>query len=212
MPLANHAKDLQNVEVVHLHTEGRSPFADRRLNGHVYINSLFVGANVREAMRDGMADYVPVFLSEVPSLFRNRILPLDVALLQVSPPDRHGFCSLGVSIDASLAAAESARYVVAQINRHMPRSHGHGILHISDIDFMVEEDCELPTHPAAESTQVERSIGRHVAALVEDGATLQLGIGAIPDAVLASLRDRKDPGGSFGDVFRRRRRSRGDGL
>ena len=192
--LAEHAKDLTNVEVVHLHTEGESPYLNPSLKGHVYTNSLFIGANVREAMVDGMADYVPVFLSEVPALFRNRILPLDVALLQVSPPDRHGFCSLGVSIDASLAAAESARYVVAQINEHMPRSHGHGILHVSDIDFMVEDDRPLPAHPAPVPTSVERSIGRHVAELVEDGATLQMGIGAIPDAVLASLRDRKDLG------------------
>ena len=192
--LAKHAKNLQNVEVVHLHTEGESPYVDQRLKGRVYTNSLFVGANVREAMGNGMADYIPVFLSEVPALFRDRILPLDVALVQVSPPDRHGFCSLGVSVDASLAAAESARYVVAQINEQMPRSHGHGVLHVSEIDFLVEEDCPLPTHPNPVPTQIERSIGRHVAALVEDGATLQLGIGAIPDAVLASLRDRKDLG------------------
>ena len=192
--LADHAKGLHNIEVVHLHTEGESPYIDQSLKGRVYTNSLFVGANVRRAMSNGMADYIPVFLSEVPSLFRDRILPLDVALLQVSPPDRHGFCSLGVSVDASLAAAESARYVVAQINEHMPRSHGHGVLHVSEIDFVVEENRPLPTHPNPEATQVERSIGRHVAALVEDGATLQLGIGAIPDAVLASLRDRKDLG------------------
>ncbi|MCG8449274.1 MAG: hypothetical protein MI725_06815 [Pirellulales bacterium] len=192
--LAERAEELQDVEVVHLHTEGDSPYADPRLKGHVYTNSLFIGPNVRNATLEGMGDYVPVFLSEVPGLFRDRILPLDVALLQVSPPDRHGFCSLGVSVDASMAAADSARHVVVQINRHMPRSHGHGILHVSEIDFAVEEDCPLPVRPVPEPTQAERAIGRHVAELVEDGATLQLGIGAIPDAVLSSLRDRKDLG------------------
>ena len=155
---------------------------------------MFIGANVRGATQEGYADYIPVFLSEVPSLFLDRILPLDVALVQVSPPDRHGFCSLGVSVDASLAAVESARYVVAQINPKMPRTHGHGILHVSDIDYAVEEEADLPTHPVTEPSKVERAIGRHVAQLVEDGATLQMGIGAIPDAVLASLRDRKDLG------------------
>ena len=189
--LATHAKNLQDVEVVHLHTEGESPHVNEQLRGHVYTNSLFVGANVRHAMHNGMADYIPVFLSEVPALFRNRILPLDVALLQVSPPDSHGFCSLGVSVDASFAAAESARYVVAQVNRHMPRTHGHGVLHVSTIDFLVEENCPLPAHTAPEPSEVELSIGRHVATLVEDGATLQLGIGAIPDAVLASLSNHK---------------------
>ena len=192
--LALHAIGLQNVEVVHLHTEGESPFVDSRLKGCVFSNSLFIGENVREAMHEGQADYVPVFLSEVPALFRDRILPLDVALIQVSPPDKHGFCSLGVSIDASLAAAESARYVIAQINPQMPRSHGHGILHVSEIDFAIEHDGALPTHSVVEPSQVESSIGRHVAELVEDGATLQMGIGAIPDAVLSSLRDRKDLG------------------
>lgn len=192
--LAARCEELHDVEVVHLHTEGESPYTDPRLHGRVYTNSLFIGSNVRGAMNAGFADYIPVFLSEVPSLFRRRTLPLDVALLQVSPPDKHGFCSLGVSVDASMAAAQSARYVVAQINRHMPRSHGHGVLHISEIDFAIEEHVPLPTHPVAAPTKEERAIGRHVAELVEDGATLQLGIGAIPDAVLASLRDHKDLG------------------
>jgi acyl-CoA hydrolase len=192
--LAEHALGLENIEVVHLHTEGGSPYVDPEFKGRVFTNSLFVGDNVRSATHEGFADYIPVFLSEVPSLFRDRILPLDVTLLQVSPPDRHGFCSLGLSVDASLAAAESARFVVAQINRHMPRSHGNGIIHVSEIDFAVEEDSLLPTNPPTNPSQAERAIGRHVAELVEDGATLQLGIGAIPDAVLASLRDHKDLG------------------
>jgi acyl-CoA hydrolase len=155
---------------------------------------LFLGENVRSAAEQGDADYVPVFLSEAPNLFLNRVLPLDVALVQVSPPDRHGFCSLGVSVDASLAAVNSAKHVVAQINKFMPRTHGHGILHVSDIDFAIEEDLPLYSRPIPEPSAVERSIGRHVAELVDDGATLQMGIGAIPDAVLSSLRDRTDLG------------------
>lgn len=192
--LASHAKDLQDVEVVHLHTEGSSSYVNKSLKGRVYTNALFIAQNVRDGMQEGLVDYVPMFLSEAPSLFRNRVLPLDVALLQVSPPDRHGFCSLGISVDASLAAAESAKYVVVQINKHMPRTLGHGIIHVSEIDFAVEEDCLLPDHSGSEPTPTERAIGRHVAELVEDGATLQMGIGAIPDAVLSSLRDRKDLG------------------
>lgn len=192
--MSERAKELHDIEVVHLHTEGDSPYTDPELRGRVYTNSLFVGANVRPATNDGYADYVPVFLSEVPALFRNRVLPLDVALVQVSPPDKHGFCSLGVSIDASRAAVDSAKFVVAQFNSFMPRTHGHGLVHISDIDYVVEADVPLVAHPPTEPTDVERAIGRHVAELVEDGATLQMGIGAIPDAVLASLRDHKDLG------------------
>ncbi len=192
--MSRRARDLHDLEVVHLHTEGGSPYAAPGLKGRVFTNSLFVGANVRQATNDGYADYVPVFLSEVGELFRRRGLPLDVALLQVSPPDRHGFCSLGVSVDASRAAADSAKYVVAQINRNMPRTHGHGLVHVSQIDWAVEQDDPLHSRVPDEPTPTERAIGRHVAELVEDGATLQMGIGAIPDAVLTSLRDHKDLG------------------
>ncbi len=192
--MSRRARDLHDLEVVHLHTEGDSPYSAPGMRGKVYTNSLFVGSNVRQATNDGYADYIPVFLSEVPELFRNRVLPLDVALIQVSPPDRHGFCSLGVSVDASRAAADSARHVIAQINRHMPRTHGHGLVHSSRIELAVEEDTPLHSHEPDEPTAIERAIGRHVAELVEDGATIQMGIGAIPDAVLASLRDHKDLG------------------
>lgn len=192
--LARRAQDLESIEVIHLHTEGKTPYTDPSLRGQVYTNSLFIGANVRNAMQHGSADYIPVFLSEVPTLFRDGILPLDVVLLQVSPPDRHGYCSLGVSVDASLAAAHSAQHVVVQINRHMPRTHGHGILHVSEIDYAIEEDCPLPSFSVPESTHVEELIGQFVSDLVEDGATLQLGIGAIPDAVLKALGGHKDLG------------------
>lgn len=188
------AHTLRDVEVMHLHTEGPDPCQVPELAGRIYTNSLFVGANCRTAMHIGNADYIPIFLSEVPNLFRSRALPLDVALVQVSPPDQHGYCSLGVSVEASRAAVDSARYVVAQINRHMPRTHGHGQVHISQIDLAVEHDALLHQRAPCELTSVERAIGRHIAELVEDGATLQLGIGAIPDAVLASLKDHKDLG------------------
>lgn len=187
-------RKLRDIEVIHLHTEGEAPYAAPEMAERVYTNSLFVGKNVRHAANEGFADYIPIFLSEVPELFRERILPLDVALVQVSPPDRHGFCSLGVSVDASLAAVSSARYVVAQINTHMPRTHGHGILHESRIDFAIEHDSPLPSLPPPAATATEKAIGRHVAELIEDGSTLQMGIGAIPDAVLNALGDRKDLG------------------
>ncbi|WP_425395894.1 acetyl-CoA hydrolase/transferase family protein [Aeoliella sp.] len=192
--LGRRAKDVDQVETIHLHTEGAAPYASPNLQGHIYSNSFFVGANVRPAVNEGYADYIPIFLSEVPKLLRSGGLPLDVALIHVSPPDNHGFCSLGVSVDASRAAADSAKVVIAQVNKHMPRTHGHGLVHMSDIDFAVEHDEPLHAHHTAEATPVERAIGKHVAELVEDGATLQLGIGAIPDAVLAALKDHKDLG------------------
>lgn len=192
--LARRASQLQDLELMHMHTEGLALCQDATLKGRVFTNSLFVGANVRGALDEGYADYVPVFLSEVPHLFRSRALPLDVALVQLSPPDRHGFCSLGVSVDASRAAVESAQCVVAQINSHMPRTHGDSQLHTSQIDLAVEHDVPLHSPPPCALSEVERAIGRHVAGLVEDGATLQLGIGAIPDAVLAALGSHKDLG------------------
>jgi acyl-CoA hydrolase len=192
--LTAQADRLHDVEIVHLHTEGPAPYADIRYAGSFRTNSLFVGANVRDAVGNGQADYIPVFLSEVPNLFRRRILPIDVALIQVSPPDAHGFCSLGVSVDATRAAVQSARIVVAQINRNMPRTHGDGLLHRDEIQLATEEDALIPEVPPRELSRVDRAIGGHVAALVDDGATLQLGIGGIPDAVLAALGNHRDLG------------------
>lgn len=185
------AAELRNVEIVHLHTEGVAPYAAPEYAQSFRINALFVGDNVRAAVRSGRADYVPVFLSEVPHLFRERILPLDVALLQLSPPDRHGFCSLGVSVDVALAAAHSAQRVIAQINPRMPRTHGDGLIHISQLSEAVFCHDELPERPPAPPSEVELSIGRHCASLIEDGATLQMGIGSIPNAVLASLHNHR---------------------
>jgi acyl-CoA hydrolase len=188
------APELRGVEIVHLHTEGPAPYAHAQYTDSFHTNCLFVGANVREAVNEGVADYVPVFLSEVPSLFRKGVMPLDVALVQVSPPDRHGFCSLGVSVDVSRAAVQTAQHVIAQINPNMPRTHGDGLIHISHIDSAVVVDDPLPEFPAGELTEQDLAIGRNVAQLVEDGATLQMGIGGMPNAVLAALGSHKNLG------------------
>lgn len=185
------ARPRHDVEVVHLHTEGDAPYAAPEFADNFRVNALFIGGNVRRAVQEGRADYTPVFLSEVPALFRKKILPLDVALVQVSPPDRHGYYSLGVSVDVARAAIESATTVIAQVNSFMPRTHGDAFIHESEIDVAVAHDAPLPEVPPAEIGEVEREIGRCVASLVEDGATLQMGIGAIPDAVLAALVDHK---------------------
>ena len=183
------APELRVVEIVSLHTEGNAPYAAPEMEKSFRVNALFVGANIRRAVEEGRADYLPVFLSEVPSLFRSGILPLDVAMVHVSPPDRHGFCSLGVSVDVSRAAVQSARTVIAQVNPRMPRTHGDGLIHVDAIDYLVPVDEPIhEVHPAPLS-DLERAIGHHCAELVEDGSTLQLGIGAIPQATLAALGD-----------------------
>ena len=183
------APELRVVEIVQLHTEGDAPYAAPELSRSFRVNALFVGANVRAAVQEGRADYLPVFLSEVPQLFRGGLLPLDVALITVSPPDRHGFCSLGVSVDVTRAAVQTARTVIAQVNRFMPRTHGDGLIHLDAIDFLVDGDDPIPEVEPRQLTDQERAIGRHCAELVEDGATLQLGIGTLPDATLAALGD-----------------------
>lgn len=181
------AGSLRDVEIMHLHTEGAAPYAAPAQADSFRVNALFVGENVRDAVSAGRADYVPVFLSEVPQLFRRGILPIDVALIQVSPPDRHGFCSLGVSVDVTLAAVQTARHVIAQVNTHMPRTHGDGLIHMSRLHAMVAGGTPLPERSLRAPGMIERLIGEHCAGLVEDGATLQMGIGTIPDAVLAAL-------------------------
>jgi acyl-CoA hydrolase len=192
--LTDRAPELEDVEIVHLHTEGDAPYSAEQYADTFHTNALFVGGNVRRAVAEGRADYIPVFLSEVPALFRDEILPLDVALLQVSPPDKHGFCSLGVSVDVSRAALEVANRVCVQINPQMPRTHGDGLIHASQIDYAVESDMPLPEAPNADLSDVEIRIGKHCAELVDNGATLQMGIGAIPDAVLKALTDHRDLG------------------
>jgi len=183
------APELRVVEVVSIHTEGAAPYAAPEMARSFRVNSLFVGANVRHAVQDGRADYLPVFLSEVPQLFRGGVLPLDVALVQVSPPDRHGYCSLGVSVDATRAAVQTARTVIAQVNPNMPRTHGDGLIHEDQIDWLVEGADAIPELVQHPITDEERAIGRHCAELVDDGSTLQIGIGSLANATLAALKD-----------------------
>jgi 4-hydroxybutyrate CoA-transferase len=186
--------ELQDVELIHLHMNGAAAMASGSAAPNIRHRALFVDASTREAVATGAATYVPVFLSDVPRLFSSGRLQLDVALLNVSPPDVHGFCSLGVSVDCSLAAARAARLRIAQVNPRMPRTHGDSFIHIDDIESFVDADEELPEASTVPVTDEHTAVGRLVAELVEDGATLQLGIGAIPNAVLAQLTDRRDLG------------------
>jgi acyl-CoA hydrolase len=192
--MVGRADQLRGVEIYHLHTEGEAPYVKPEFSKSFHTNALFIGANVRAAIASGEADYVPAFLSEVPELFRREILPIEVALIHVSPPDRHGYCSLGTSVDVSLAGVQMAECVIAQVNPRMPRTHGDGLLHRSEIDFAVEVTEELPEKEMGELSEQELAIGRHCAELIEDGATLQMGIGAIPNAVLKALENHKDLG------------------
>lgn len=188
------ASELRAVKLYHLHTEGPAPYAEPQYEENFRVKSLFVGSNVRQAVQEGRASYVPIFLSEIPHLFRKGIIPLDVALVSISPPDQHGMCSLGTSVDASKAAIQNARTVIAQVNKHVPRSHGDSFIHISQVDYHVPHDEPLPEVPTAEPGKVQQAIGQHVAELIPDRATLQMGIGAIPNAVLANLGNHKDLG------------------
>jgi acyl-CoA hydrolase len=192
--MTDRASELKDVEIVQLHTEGDAPYALPEYRNSFIVNNLFIGPNVRGSLQGGRSSYIPIFLSEVPQLFRRGILPIDVALLQVSPPDQHGFCSLGTSVDASLAAAQTAKLVVAEINPNMPRTHGDGMLHMSKFHAMVHVNYPLPEHPVKSSNSIEKAIGKHIAGLVEDESTLQMGIGAIPNAVLAELENHKNLG------------------
>lgn len=187
-------RDLRDVTIYHLHTTGPAPFADPGQDGRFLSVSLFAGPPVRRAINEGRADFVPVFLSDIPALFRSRAIPLDAALLQLSPPDRHGFATLGTSVDAALAASQSARLVIAEINERMPRSHGNSLVPLGRVHAFTRTDQPIYEHARTEPGEVEDAIGRHAAALVPDGATLQMGIGAIPDAVLRRLADKHDLG------------------
>jgi acyl-CoA hydrolase len=192
--LAARGNDLENVQLIHVLLLGDDPLSKPEMEGHFRHNSLFVGPADRAAVNEGRADYVPIFLNEIPSLFYSGIIPLDVAILHVSPPDEHGFMSLGVECLASKAAAQCAKTVICQVNDRMPRILGDTFFHVSAAQKIVEVSKELPELKAKPFTDVEAKIGENVASLVEDGATLQLGIGAIPDATLASLKGRRDLG------------------
>ena len=193
--LVARGEELHNVELTHMHTYGPTPYTDARWRGHFTTRALFVGENMREAVNAGRASYAPVFLSDIPALFTpDGPLPIDVAMVQVSPPDAHGYCSLGPSVDVTRAAVDHARHVIALVNPQLPRTHGDSFLHISQIACAVHHDAPIYAIERRQPDETQLQIGRHVASLIEDGATLQLGIGAIPDAVLQALRDRRDLG------------------
>ncbi len=188
------AGELKDVHIHHLHTEGPAPYADPKFEGIFQLDSFFVGGNVRKVTQSGYADYIPIFLSETQKLYRAGVLPCNVAMIQVSPVDAHGYVSLGTSVDATLAAIECADYVLAVVNKYVPRAFGDAFIHISEIDFFVEDNQPLMEGHIAEITETDAAIGRHCAALIEDGACLQMGIGAIPNAVLSQLGGHKDLG------------------
>ena len=192
--LAQRAAELQNVELCHLHTEGHAAYADPALSDAFHTNSFFIGKNVRHTLAAGNGSYTPVFLSELPHLLRKNVLPLDAVFIHVSPPDSHGYCSLGTSVEATRAAIENAKIVIAQVNPQMPRTFGDSIIHSSQIDYMVEVDLPLFGHEPAPISAVEAAIGKHVASLIDDRSTLQMGIGSIPNAALDNLRHHKDLG------------------
>lgn len=192
--LCDRYQELNNVEIISIHTEGDAKYTVEPYSQSFKMNSCFVGRNVRTAVNSSLGDYIPIFLSEIHLLFRQGILPLDVAIVQVSPPDVHGYCSLGVSVDVALPAIETAKKVIAQINPFVPRTHGDGIIHIKDIDCAIEVESPIHLHGVTEVSPVEAEIGKHVADLIEDGATLQMGIGSIPNAVLNNLGNHKHLG------------------
>src|SRR6516164_2767038 len=192
--LMRRAPDVFDVEIVHMMTMGCAPYVAPEMAGHFRHNAVFIGANVREAINEGRADYTPMYLSEIEDLFESGAMPLDVALIQVSPPDSHGFCSFGVGVDTTLTAARLASYVVAQVNDQMPRTYGDSFVHVSKIDAVVESSRPLCAMQRVEATDMQEAIARNVAGLIDDGAVLQTGIGGIPDAVLPLLMDRRDLG------------------
>src|SRR5690242_8659409 len=192
--LMRRAPDVFDVEIVHMMTMGCADYVAPEMAGHFRHNAMFIGGNVREAVNDGRADYTPVYLSEVEQLFERGAMPLDVALIQVSPPDSHGFCSFGVGVDTTLTAARCARHVIAQVNDQMPRTYGDSFIHVSKIHVFVESSRPLCELPKVEVTELHVAIAKNVAGLIEDGAVIQTGIGGIPDAVLPFLMDRKDLG------------------
>jgi acyl-CoA hydrolase len=192
--LTGRAHELKNVDIVSIHTEWDAPYMADEYKDAFLIKAFFVGKNIRPAINSGRASYIPMFLSEIPGFFRRGQMPLDVAMIQVSPPDKHGYCSLGVSVDVTDAATDVAKTVIAQINPNMPRTHGDGLIHVSEIDAFVACEDPLFEVPFTNPTDVEMQIGNHIAGLVEDGATLQTGIGGIPNAALKALGHHKNLG------------------
>ena len=192
--LAERGHELSDTEILHILTLGVAPYAASKYSGRFRHNAFFIGSNVRDAVLQGQADYTPVFLSEVPRLFRSGRVRIDVALIQVSPPDRNGYCSYGIAVDVVKAGAESAKLVIAAVNPHMPRTHGDSFLHVDEIDFLVDADEPILELPQPQPDEISERIGQFIADLIEPGATLQLGIGTIPNAVLHHLGDKEDLG------------------
>ena len=192
--LTERASELRNVEICHLHTEGPALYANPELSESFHVNSFFIGKNVRHTLAARNGSYTPVFLSELPRLFRKKVLPLDVVFIHVSPPDSHGYCSLGVSVEATLAAIENAKIVIAQVNPQMPRTFGDGILHVSEINYLVDVNMPIYGHEMGIISSLEDKIGTYIASLIDDKSTLQMGIGSIPNAALAKLTNHKDLG------------------
>lgn len=192
--LVNRAPQLRDVSIFHLLTLGKADYVEERFKDSFRVHALFIGPNVRDAVNNGIADYTPVFLGEIPGLFSSAVLPIDVCLIQVSPPDEHGYSSYGVSVDCTVAARKAAKLVIAQVNENMPKTMGRSFVHVSKFDYIVEADAALPELPVTAASDTEHAIGRNVATLIDDGATLQLGIGGIPNAILSYLSDKKDLG------------------
>ncbi|MCD6235290.1 MAG: 4-hydroxybutyrate CoA-transferase [Candidatus Neomarinimicrobiota bacterium] len=192
--LVARAPELENVTMAHILTFGKAAYTKPEMEGHFRTLSLFSGANTRQAIKEGRGDFVPIFLHEVSGLFWSGQIKVNVALIQVSPPDRHGFCSFGVSLDHTRAVTKTADIVIAQVNSRMPRVHGDNFIHIDELDFIVEADAEIHEMPKAVATEEFSKIGQYISELIDDGATMQTGIGGIPDAVLNHLHDKKNLG------------------
>ena len=192
--LTERAAELKNVEICHLHTEGEARYANPEFRDSFHVNSFFIGKNVRHTIQSGNGSYTPVFLSELPNLFRKKAVILDVVFIQVSPPDQHGYCSLGVSVEATVAAIENAKIVIAQVNKMMPRTFGDSLIAVKNIDYLVEHHAPIHGHGTDEISETEQKIGKLVASLIDDRSTLQMGIGSIPNAALANLKTHKDLG------------------
>lgn len=192
--LARH-QELKKVEFVSISNFGDINFNDEKYRESFFFNSLFVSANTRQSANSNYGDYVPIFLSQIPQLFKSNILPVDVAIIHVSPPDKHGYCSLGTSVDIARAAVEMAKHIIAQVNPKMPRTHGDSFIHVNEIDSLIWYDVDLPEINYEDgTTNAIIQIGKNIAELIDDGATLQLGIGTIPDQVLKNLNHHKNLG------------------
>jgi len=192
--LTRRAGEIQDVELTHILTFAEAPYVAPQFQDSLRVNALFIGSNVRAAVQEGRADFTPVFLSEIPRLFRRGALPIDVVLMSISTPDEHGFCSFGVEVGTTKPAAESARVIIAEVNRQMPRTLGDSFIHVSRLHHIVEVDYPIPEAPQGGSSEQHMLVGQHIAEMIPDGATLQMGIGSIPDAVLRNLSNHKDLG------------------